>query len=391
MKVALCLLRTGVKGIGGDPATVYNLAMGLKRNGIDVVIITPKLNKKLDCKKIEYIPYPWKDYLIPVSAIFFIKKVRELAREVDIIHCFYPLVIFEILNWFIKIRLKKRLITTFGTPFIVDFKKIQAVFKKDLWQYVPRLCINNKFILKFLQFKADRYTVSTKYQKRQLESLDPNINIRVIPNGIDVDRYTVVDSKKAKSYFGFDNDFIITYIGHFTHMKGVEVLIRAFRIVIRDVPESMLVLAISSAEKDMVFLKQDNSSKISNLIKGIEDRVLVLGLVDVKKLFSASDAVVFPYLTNFGSNMLPTLILEALAVGVPIISTQVEIIKENFNDHRLAILVPPNNPYELARALLDMISDEKKREDMIRYQRKVVRERYNFLLMTRNFLALYKE
>jgi glycosyltransferase involved in cell wall biosynthesis len=388
VKVALCLLRSGVRGIGGDLASVYNLALELKKNGVEVLLVTPKLSKKLDCERIEYIPYGWKDYLIPLSIIFFIKKVRKLSREADVIHCFYPLVIFEVLNYFIRIGLKRRLITTYGTPVADNLRKIRHLLKKDIRQYLPRLCINNKFVLRLLRFKGI-YTVSTEYQKRQLTALAPGIDIRVISNGIDVDRYGAFDLKRAKAAFGFGDNFIITYIGHFTHMKGVEVLVDAFRIVIKSAPQCRLVLAISGAEKDMVFWKRRGSLKISNLIRGLEDKTAVMGMVDVRLLFSASDAAVFPYLADFGSNMIPTLPLEAMAVGVPIISTQIEIAKEVFDDERLAILVPPDNPDKLAGALLQAFYNKGKREIMAEYQRMRAGESYNSKVTAGRFLELY--
>lgn len=107
---------------------------------------------------------------------------------------------------------------------------------------------------------------------------------------------------------------------------------------------------------------------------GVTDRVHLLGHVDrVPALIGESDMVV---LSSVGEG-LPNVVLEALALGTPVIATRVGGIPEVLP---AACLVPPRDPDALARAVTDALAAP---------PRVPLPERYTVAALARGFLALY--
>ncbi len=132
--------------------------------------------------------------------------------------------------------------------------------------------------------------------------------------------------------------------------KGIEVLLQAFREVLRSNPEVRLNVIGS-------FETPEYESQVIALTKelGIESAVRWKGFTrDVNSAIRELDALVLPSL--FGEGM-PMVVLEALAVGVPVVATRVEGTPEVIRDGREGYLAEPSNPQSLARTIERLISD----------------------------------
>jgi glycosyltransferase involved in cell wall biosynthesis len=84
--------------------------------------------------------------------------------------------------------------------------------------------------------------------------------------------------------------------------------------------------------------------------------------------YDAADIFVFPtYAEGF-----PRVILEAMARGLPVVSTRVSGIPGLVKDH--ALLVSPGSPHEVAEAILKVIDDPMLRRNLIRGGRDIARQ-----------------
>lgn len=132
--------------------------------------------------------------------------------------------------------------------------------------------------------------------------------------------------------------------------KGIEVLLQAFQEVLRSNPEAKLNVIGN-------FESPEYESQILALTKQltIEPSVRWKGFTrDVTSAIRELDALVLPSL--FGEGM-PMVVLEALAVGVPVVATRVEGTPEVIRDGREGYLAEPANPQSLARTIERLISD----------------------------------
>ena len=125
--------------------------------------------------------------------------------------------------------------------------------------------------------------------------------------------------------------------------------IEAFAIVRRAVPDATLTVAGSGATRDaLVRQAADAGLAASVRFAGRLDREAVAALT------RESDIVVNPSLVD---NM-PNSLLEALASGTPVVSTDVGGIRHLVTHERTALLVPPANPPAMAAAILRLVDDD---------------------------------
>lgn len=125
--------------------------------------------------------------------------------------------------------------------------------------------------------------------------------------------------------------------------------IRAMAIVHRTVPHATLTIAGSGAQRDHLVRQAADA--------GLAACVRFVGRLDrdeVAALNRESDIVVNPSLVD---NM-PNSILEALATGTPVVSTDVGGVRHLVTHERTALLVPPADPDAMAAAILRLVRDD---------------------------------
>jgi glycosyltransferase involved in cell wall biosynthesis len=133
--------------------------------------------------------------------------------------------------------------------------------------------------------------------------------------------------------------------------KGHHVLVRAFAEVLAAVPDAELVIAGGPVETEPGYLDEVRGAAEG---LGIASRVRFLGYVDQPERVLA-DLRVFclPSLDD----ALPLAILEAMAAGLPVVSTTVGGVPELVDAGRTGLLVPPDDAPSLARALVAVLGD----------------------------------
>jgi glycosyltransferase involved in cell wall biosynthesis len=119
------------------------------------------------------------------------------------------------------------------------------------------------------------------------------------------------------------------------------------------VPDVTLVVAGEGPERAML---ERRSGEL-----GVAARVRFLGSLprdDVLRLFRAADASLLPSAwENF-----PHTVVESLAVGTPVIATEVGGVPEVVRDGRNGLLVPPEDPTALAEAIDRLLGDDRLRD-----------------------------
>jgi len=199
--------------------------------------------------------------------------------------------------------------------------------------------------------------------------------LECIPPGVDIYRYTVGKSFKIPEKHKIPNSSkIVLYVGSLSKAnvhKGVDYLIRSFKIVLDEFNEVYLVLV---GKGDMI-------GEYENLCKtlGIEKNVIFTGFVDEDRLieyYKSSDMVVLPSTTSqegFGM-----VLIEGNACGKPVIGSEIGGIQYVIKDGKTGLLVPPKNPEKLAKAILKLLKDEKLAGIMGDNGRKYVEENYSW-------------
>lgn len=191
----------------------------------------------------------------------------------------------------------------------------------------------------------------------QLEALQyrnmgvSNEKIIIIPNGIDLSEYSHLPTKGSfKKKYGIREDAkIVLYLGRVHRTKGIDLLIRAHASIVNSTKQN-IVLIIAGPDDGY---SDEGKSLAASL--GISNLVTFTGFIsnDVK-VDALVDAEVFvtPSFQGF-----PMTFLEACAVGLPIVTTTLGDVLE-WIDGNVGHATAPTY-YDLAKAIGDIISDDK--------------------------------
>ena len=158
--------------------------------------------------------------------------------------------------------------------------------------------------------KADGLiTVCQALKDRLLEILPVQKDVRVLRNGVDLERFCVTDRIAARARLGCHRRTLAS-VGLLVERKGHHLVIEA----LKSLPDTDLLIVGEGPEK----------SALQQLAKssGVADRVKFLGLVDHSRLceiYNAADALVLASSREGWANVL----LEAMACGTPVVATSV--------------------------------------------------------------------
>lgn len=174
-----------------------------------------------------------------------------------------------------------------------------------------------------------------------------NEKITVVPNGIDLSEYGNLPPKGSfKKKYSIDNDDkIVLYLGRINRTKGIDILVRAFANVIKNIEHAKLVVVGPDDGYASEF-----SRLVSNL--GIKNKVLSTGFVDQGDKLCAlvdSEVLVIPHFDGF-----PVTFLEACYAGCPIVTATDELdwIHDNVG------YVTENSHTAIAKAIYEILHDE---------------------------------
>ncbi|TMK52956.1 MAG: glycosyltransferase [Actinobacteria bacterium] len=172
--------------------------------------------------------------------------------------------------------------------------------------------------------------------------------VKVIYNCVDVHGFGHLQNGAAKRReLDIPADaWVIGLVGNLRPQKNHDALLRAFATLSQDVPEARLVLVGDGERRPALEALSDTLA--------IRDRVRFLGSrLDVSELYPAFDVYCLP--SHYEG--MPFTVFEAMSAGKPIVATRVIGIQEIIADGQTGLLVPPDDPPALARALLQLRRD----------------------------------
>lgn len=362
----------------GGGKLLTSLARSLLKKGIKVTMLVPSLTiKPRGAKVINYLSSGGSFFR---AFLNYKRSIKKIAGNFDVI---YMLETSPALLFFSDYcyQFNKNIIVNIASP-LLSGKSLIKNFKE---QIVVHYLIKNKFMASLQKFKCRKYVVSTNYQKKQLIKLGvKNELIEVVCFGEERDQFKKISEKESKKYFNFGNNFIFGYIGHFSYIKGVEDLIKAFSLISKHRAEARLAIAWSGRGK--------NSREVFKLIKKyrLEEKIFWFGHVNINKFLSAVDAIVLPYKCESIPHP-PLVLIEAFAKGVPVITTDVGGLEEFVKNNITGLIVKPSNPDQLKRSMEILIRDKNLREKISMEQRKYFENFFDVNILASEIINFGKE
>jgi glycosyltransferase involved in cell wall biosynthesis len=207
-------------------------------------------------------------------------------------------------------------------------------------------------------------------------------NPPLIPNGVPTDEYAPDPDKRVqwRQAHGIEpHATVLVHIGRFAPPKNHALLIEAFAQVHSDAP--LYLLLVGGGELENAVREQ-----VAGL--GLQGRVRFLGVrADVADILRASD--VFVLSSDYEGN--PLSVLEAMAAGLPVVSTAVGGVPELVQHGATGLLVPAGDARALAEAMAQIGFDAPLRAAMGDIARQTALERFDVRVMSHAYAKFYLE
>lgn len=236
-----------------------------------------------------------------------------------------------------------------------------------------------KAIVRMIMGLPDRIVALSSYWKSFfVQTVGIKDGITIINNG-------VVSSKYVRTHIGKNNTKNVVNIlfigGTDAERKGIYTLVRAMPIVIREVP-NVIFTFIGKSETE-------NVKKLCNNLR-LEQHVKILGEVsEDEKVFRllSSDIFVLPTYAEG----LPITLLEAMAAGLPAISTPVGAIPEVIEDGKNGFLIHPGDYEALAEKTVVYAKDTKLREQVGKNNLEKIKKQYDQSIVVEKIASEYSQ
>jgi glycosyltransferase involved in cell wall biosynthesis len=203
----------------------------------------------------------------------------------------------------------------------------------------------------------------------------------LIPNGVPTDEYAPDPNKRAqwRQAHGIEpHATVLTHVGRFAPPKNHALLIEAFAQTRADTP--LYLLLVGGGELENAVQEQ-----VAQL--GLENRVRFLGVrADVADILRASD--VFVLSSRWEGN--PMSVMEAMAAGLPVVSTAVGGVPELVREGETGLLVPSEDAAALAQAMQALVDDPVRRQAMGAAARRHAVAHFDIRHTVRGYEQLYE-
>ena len=215
----------------------------------------------------------------------------------------------------------------------------------------------------------------------QLYEIDET-KIRIVPNGVDLQKFKPAeDSEKVRDSITGNCEHLVLFVGNLIPRKGLHFLIEAAKHVTKESRGTKFVVVGDGPLKN-------------NLIRyskeqGVSDNFVFLGDVPedrLHSLYNCADVFASPSIQEGQGISL----LEAQATAKPVVAFNVSAIKEVVKNKQTGLLVKPDS-YELANAILALLSDKSLREKMGRSGREFVSKNFSWDICAQKMFQVYSE
>jgi glycosyltransferase involved in cell wall biosynthesis len=238
---------------------------------------------------------------------------------------------------------------------------------------------------RYMRWSADEIVAVSRAVASQFPSAD---GVRVIHNGFSLDEFVLPASAalEFRERHGFGDAFLVGCVGRIKAVrKGQEVLVEALALLAAEGrrPRCVIIGAPSPGnEAHLVALRQLIEAR------GLSAQVALIGEIpDARWAYPALDVLVLPSAQPepFGG-----VVMEAMAMGVPVIATAVGGSVEQVAEGETGLLVPPGDAPALAAAIARLMDDPSLRRRMAAAGPARIREHFDLGQMVSRLLAVYE-
>lgn len=327
---------------GGSGVVATELGKALADRGHQVHFVTYNQPARLDLfsenlfyHEVAVSNYPLFDF--PPYELALASRLVDVVRfeKLDVLHVHYAIPHAS------AAFMAKQILATYGIdiPFVTTLHgtDITLVGKDRTYKPVVTFSIN----------KSDGVTaVSEHLRKDTYEFFDIENEIKVIPNFIDLNRFSLKPKDHFRKAIAPNGEKILVHTSNFRKVKRTEDVVKIFAEVVKEVPARLLMVGDGGERSGCEQLARD---------LGVADQIRFLGKQDaIEEILSVSDLFLMPSQSeSFGLAA-----LEAMACKVPVISSNTGGLPELNVNGETGFLKDVGDVKGMAEAAIYMLQDE---------------------------------
>jgi glycosyltransferase involved in cell wall biosynthesis len=247
--------------------------------------------------------------------------------------------------------------------------------------------VPNSFVNWMGYTRLSHCIVTTGGERLRQELIDGNgfspSRVVSIPTGVDLTRFTAdVDGSVFRSELNLPhNTVLVGAVAYLHEYKGLRYFIEAAGLVLEKAPMTRFVIVGDGPERERLRAQIDRA--------GANPHVLMVGhRDDVPHVMAGLDICV---VSSTGTETLTQVIPQALAMGKPVVATDVGGISDVVVNQVTGLLVPPRDAKVMAEAILWMMSQKEEGRRFAQAGRCLVMERYSLEVAVHRTERLYEE
>lgn len=371
------------QSFGGAGISTYDLALGVKRAGHDVSVITT-CRKESEAGQSDYsglrvyriansYPGKWRWYLSLYNPKT-VKKVEEILKEIqpDVVHI--NNIHFYLSYHSFKLAKKYSKSVVFTARDVMSFNFAKLTTKKYLENFEYKTTwidhiqqakkrwnpLRNFFIKRYLKYADKKFAVS----KALSDAMDKNgiHNVGVLHTGADLSEWQVSEQAVAdfKKKYHLENKKVVLFGGRLSEAKGGKEVIDVMVEVKKSFPDTVLLIAANETLQ--------NTQGVDVVSAGWISRE------DMKAAYASADIVLMP---SVCFDSFPRVILEGMASGRAVLGTCYGGGPEIIENGKSGYVINPFKTKDVAGKMIELLGDDQKRESFGKAARERVRTDFN--------------
>jgi len=375
---------------GGVGSLSYELARGLLRAGVDVVVIARSTRtthvirrEKYDVYYLASPPIPPKDVWHYTLRMIDVRKILNEERP-DVIHDLSAFTAFQ--PWITK--LAPTVYSVQGSPQLSIIRRtlgLNDALRDILFEISHRLQPTLMGLIKKPEIRVwvyvSKFVMLDSLMRIQDEDLRRELMGRsmVVYNGVDVKSLRAIKDEVVKSE-GAEEGSVI-FIGRLMEYKGVKFLVKAFRHVVDELRDTVLHIVGNGP----IF------NEVRELVErlGLKGRVIMHSALPrdrTMRILARSTLLTHPSLyESFGM-----VIVEAYAMGKPVVTHRAGYAKELVEEPGAGLTVNVLNEREYANALITLLSDKALYNKLSQKASTFAEERLSVEAMVKGYIKAYR-
>jgi len=207
--------------------------------------------------------------------------------------------------------------------------------------------------------------------------------IYLIANGIDLDRFVMTTDqirRAARQKWGLGEEPLIGIIARLSDVKGIDVLIRAMPLILKEIPEAQLMIAGQGPEEDS--------------LKKLTQDLSLSGHVEFKDIVNQTEGL----LPGFDVFVMPSLmeglglsVMEAQGCGIPVVASRVGGLIDLIEDGKTGYLVAASDPAALASRVIEALRNPDRSKIMAVEARSNIEQFFSVQTMLKQTLQIYEQ